>query len=621
METFGHIRLNGKQYRIDLQSYRKKDLADFSPRASVPGGAITQSELLLYQPLNMTDWRHGCGFIWFTDAAGYLRTEGNVDTRYPGIVTLYSAANTLNDAQATALVKYGMCAFNAKTYAWGEQGLLVLDTDVWSDIYTTTVYTAMPTSPYLFFSAKDTRLQKMATDGTISVTGADTNAENYAWMYIYSGKAYAGKVNSNQVHYATEEDLSDMEGTSDDPETLYIGSNLHPTVRAIGYAGNLYIAKYDGLWQVTETGIATRVLDYSNEADAHNFKAMTIYNGYLYFNIGRKLYQWNGARISDVTPPRLTDKFPYVEVCYVRSLTSVGGFMYAIVAWKHDTVPTYRNTLMAWDGVGWHKLADLSTTVLGINDFLFYNPNGNRMWVYQHANAPSTSELIQYFNISDVDFPYENFPTTGYNYLYSPRLDMGYRRVYKSTPSILVEASNCSTNAYIRMQGALDSDSDFYWWGDVTSDGVTELTPVQPASSDPDITGWASTTGSIQYKYMILRWQFVTTASTTTPILEGTTVRFLMRPDTFYGFNFNVIAARDYDFNTYQDNRDVTTILADLEAARDSKEPVEYIDPFGVTRHVYLSSVTQSAVEYHEDEENGTENIEHVVNINLVEVK
>ena len=54
----GDIRLNDVNYKIDIASYRVRDIVDFAPRAAEPGGSIIHSELGLYQPYLKTDWRH-----------------------------------------------------------------------------------------------------------------------------------------------------------------------------------------------------------------------------------------------------------------------------------------------------------------------------------------------------------------------------------------------------------------------------------------------------------------------------------------------------------------------------------------------------------------------------------
>ena len=43
--NLGDITLNGTAYRINLESYRVRDIVDFAPRAATPGGSIVHSEL------------------------------------------------------------------------------------------------------------------------------------------------------------------------------------------------------------------------------------------------------------------------------------------------------------------------------------------------------------------------------------------------------------------------------------------------------------------------------------------------------------------------------------------------------------------------------------------------
>src|SRR3972149_2039846 len=98
LQSLGDIVLNGNEYQIDMGSYRVRDIVDFAPRASEPGGSIIHSELGLLQPYLQTDFRHGFGFQWHEDAQGYARTDGIVDTRHGGIAMLMT--NVVNDSGA-----------------------------------------------------------------------------------------------------------------------------------------------------------------------------------------------------------------------------------------------------------------------------------------------------------------------------------------------------------------------------------------------------------------------------------------------------------------------------------------------------------------------------------------
>ena len=113
----GDVLINSKPYRIDVTSYQRRDIVDFSPRASTATGAsISYSELGLYQTLTQEDFRHGFGFYRFTDAAGYQRTEGEIDTRHPGLI-MRSTKGVSSDSNNA--IKKGGVTFGRDFYTWG----------------------------------------------------------------------------------------------------------------------------------------------------------------------------------------------------------------------------------------------------------------------------------------------------------------------------------------------------------------------------------------------------------------------------------------------------------------------------------------------------------------------
>src|SRR3990167_10821740 len=146
--TLGDIFLDGKPYRIDFDSWRGKDIIDFAPRATVPGGTAVLSDLGMFQPLYQTDWRHGFGFHWYSDSMGYMSTTGNIDSRQDGLVMLFTAAvssDTNNNQKKDGVI------FNGNLYTWGAAGLRKFDGASWSSIYTTNpVNFALSTGAYLF---------------------------------------------------------------------------------------------------------------------------------------------------------------------------------------------------------------------------------------------------------------------------------------------------------------------------------------------------------------------------------------------------------------------------------------------------------------------------------------
>ena len=633
MSNIGDVSINGKKYRVALESYKEKDLADFAPRASVPGGSSIMAELLLYQPLNMTDWRHGYGFMWHTDAMGYMKTMGDVDTRAPGMVSFSSKPVDISDS--VDAYKGGITTFNNTIYAWGRlagtnASLRKYSDGNWTEVYnpagSAVVLNCLATEDYIFASAYNLRLQKITAAGSISDAGVDVASKNFAEFCIHNGKVWAYQTGSNLLHYSTEDDLSDLYGDLDnngdpDPGAVTVGAGGFPLVGMISYAGYLYVFRSDGVWTVGEDNIARKVLDFSSEnAPSVNFKVKVVYNGYLYFNVMSKLYQWNGSRLSDVTPPRLGDKFPYSEIRWYGAAVTASNYLYVLADWFNDEASSSSVdvvvSLFCFDGIGWHKLNDLlsGATPAQVSTYpmTFYTYSTKQLVV---GVADKTYLITTPFrDVASSPFPISLSSDTS-PYLLTSRLDAGFRRIQKSTPSILVEADNVDTDRYLKVGYYLENSTTYQAFGYVTAPGVTELYPNYPSTASSDKTE--------EFYNMKLRVDFINTGAvnTSTPILEGLTLRFLMRPEVFYGYNFNIVGAANYVYGDAVDDRSPKDIRDELQAARDSKAPIEFIDIYGVSHKCYISSLSLLAVERHEESDDGTINMENILNVNLVEAK
>ena len=793
MNELGDVKINGKWYRINIESYRDRDVIDFSPRASSPGGGMVMSDLMLYQPLMQTDWKHGFGFSKFEDAEGYYYTVGSVDTRHDGMAMLFTnkvssdttdgkkigavmhheipyfygphgirkyteegweavtastEPNTLHmlslgnklfaspynsrlrmsgeagklviqkgenktddtfmrqdnpttSYKAKATLRVGtniannhmtsFLKFNLEDWPtgatldsatmnlrvlektttvpnihvarclreaveneikwtaiasgsdWGvgggtESGADISSTDMFADAMTaeagadfsmtldTAEVTAMIASNngmiiYEEYTGEEVQNVKFAGAGdankewrpelilkyTLATdwedAGTNVDSKNYHWSCVFNGFVYAGIINTNRIHYSSNEELADLEGTADDPSAIKVGANTSGTIGAINFLGSMYISKPDGLWQMGEDKIARRVLDFTSEVSDENFNTMAIHNGYLIFPIRDTLYQWNGYRLNVITPEKISDSWPFTTYGRFQNLLTVGDYLYC-TARTNET--TYSEALLCYDGIGWHKLADLITDGLGSISLLFYDTTNDYLWIHKDLDDPVTY-YIPFQTLSK--YPYAAFPITGTHSLYSCIHDMGFARIFKSSPSLLLEGSNLSTASYLLLYFKRDTDVSWIPWGQMLEDGVKEFT--LPAGLR-----------TIEYKSIQLRVDFVTTTATETPILNGMTLRFLMRPEVAYGWNFDIIAADHFVYGEREDLRTAAKIIADIRAARNSKAPLEFIDLEGNTQYVYISSFSGTAQERNVDEENGlTPSIESVLNINLVEAK
>jgi hypothetical protein len=403
------------------------------------------------------------------------------------------------------------------------------------------------------------------------------------------------------VHYASEVDLSDLEGTTEDPGTIYCGVGNIPTISGQVYAGNLYVSRQDGIWQITEDGIARKMVNYANEVSANNLRSMSVTNGYLMYSIRDRVIQWNGARVSDITPNKITDSFPYVTYGGFDNFVTVDNFLYC-TGKTNET--TYRISLLCWDGVGWHRLMDLVTNGTDSISAMDYDVVNNRLWYHLDATADAT----YYIQLSDnSSFPYPNFPTTGTHSLISSRYDMGFRRAIKSQSSLWIEAENLTDTRYLAVYYQLDGDGTWYHWDDVKVSGLTLLT-----SPGGDRT--------IENYFIQIRIDFITDSATESPILNSYTLRFIMRPDTAIGYNFNILASTYYKGGVMEDERTAAEIVTEIRALRDSKAPIEMIDILGNSVWGYVTAIREQPTYISATDEQDPVDMEYFVNINFAAV-
>ena len=569
MSETGDITLDEKPYRVVIDSYKAKDIIDFAPRATVAGNSSMMSDLTLYQPLLQTDWQHGMGFHWYSDAEGYMTTTGNIDTRHDGLVMMY----TKSSLERTDLSPVsGMVAFDGDMYFYGSFGLYRLSGTTWTEIYITAkVNYAINAGDYLLFCPDGIRVKKMAKT-TLAVTdaGLDASSIDYKWLIINSGFIYAGVDGTNRIHFDTNADLSQLEGTSADPDKILAGIGNMTANGAVVYGGSLYVSRPDGLWQIGEDKIARRVIDYTDSISPNNFLSMTVVNGYLMFPIRDRVVQWNGSRTSDITPSRITDEFPYVSYVQFRNFVNADNFLFC-TARTNETL--YTESLLCFDGVGWHKLTDLYVGDAHQVEMMGYEAINNRLWY-------SVNGSLYYIPMETSSFPYANFPTTGQHSLITSRLDMGFRRITKSADALYMETRNLTKDRYINVYYSLDGE-DYILWEKVDQNGIS-------------ILKYPGGYQTMEFNYAILRFDFVTDDAEQTPVLESYTLSFIMRPVTRMGYTFQIVAATNYENDMYSDDRTSAEILRELREIRNSKSPVKFVGLLGDEILGYLTSIGES---------------------------
>lgn len=610
--VFGDVQLDKVNYRIELRSYRVRDIVDFAPRAATPGGSIIHAELGLYQPYLKQGWQHGFGFMWEEDAMGYMSTTGDIDTRHPGIVMMMT--QLVDDTESFAATGFGTGDSQTVEYtlAWGASLRKRTTAGTWSDEGGYGAVNAiLETANYVHVAVNGSRIRKITkSTGVHSDAGLNASSTDYKWLITHGGYIYAGKDASSLIFRDSNEDLSALAGdAADDPDRIVIGGDL-PTLGAIVAWKRLFVAREDGLFEIGEDNIARCVLDFSDQVSSTNFRSMKVHNNRLVFPIRDILFSWNGATLSRLTPPFLTDTYPYTTYGRFSHFSTNGDFLF-MIARTNET--TWEEHLICWDGVGWHKIAapctDGSDYVTGSG----YDVTNNFLWLAVEAGA---TDVIYYLRFqAQSDFPYANFQTSGTHNVISSRMGMGFRWVKKSSPSIVIEAENCTAARYLVVYYNADNKGWYEWGGTdkgrITKNGIVTL-------SDP--TGIDKST--LEYNFIQIRIDFVTDSATESPILEGFTLRFIMRPAVLFGHSFVVVAASQQKIGaTKRDTKSVYTIFSKLEEARASAAPIKFIDPFGVPHQGYIATLERRAVERHADtRREGRPDIESQITVNFVEV-
>ena len=602
----GDVLINAKPYRIDLTSYQRRDIVDFSPRASTATGAsISYSELGLYQTLTQEDFRHGFGFYRFTDAAGYQRTEGDMDTRHPGLVMRHTKSVS---SETDNNLKNGGVTFGSTFYTWGTDAVRKYASGSWSESLGDDTNYLIVGSGYIFALRNGDRVQKSSDGASWSNAGLDGNPPNDMKIAaMHGGMIWFAQDGTSFVHYDDTEDLSTLEGNGTaDANAVTVGPGGLEIKNMLSFANALYVARADGLWVVNQDDEfkARQVLNFSAETHADNFRSMVVFQGALYFPIRHRIYRWTGSTIVDVTPQRLDDTFPFNQFAEYDNFISRGNYLYCTA--KTDET-SYTQSILAYDGVGWHRLMDpIAGSTSDEISMMALDPANDYIWFHLNKSTDET-HYIQLRPKSN--FPKESFSTSGNHYWYSSIHDMGFRKVTKSLRSIEFETDNCDANNTISVAYSID-DGSFITTG-LSNPGAG----VGVVATSPTVT--LTFDDTIEFKKIQFRLAFTAQAAQS-PVLKSLSMKYMMRPDTSSGYVFDVIAASGLEYGGVVDSRTAAEIIADLLTVRASTAPVAFVNLVGESKKVYLASITESA-RSRESENPELPDVEHRVRLSLVE--
>ena len=611
--------------------WRELDINEFAPQ--VAGGAKGYGDLSLYTVIAQEDWRHGFGFVYQSDEAGYAYTGDGVDTRFSGLVQLAST-RTLTDASGHPVYCYE--DFGGAVYAGHQGGGIRKRTDdtTWADVTdsspvlanTDGIFDLLNTGDYLVAARDGATVQLVkSTDGVVnnwSLAGSVVGGHepfDFRHLAMGGGRVWGSEDLKNFVHYSSATDLSDMEGQgTTDTNVVTVGAGTVPIQGMTWFQNNLHVGRADGLFLVGDDDVARMIKSFHNQQNPVNFDGMCVGpDDRLYFPIRDKVYRWTGRNLEDITPghwgkfrvggPRSPfepfhtgpqppapppsyasgETPPYKVYILFHDMFTDGTYIY-VIGRTNDTL--YHEDLLCWTGSGWHKLYELVTD--GVEEVYrcAYSPVAARVFISKSVTSGTTTTYMVERNAGSP-IPYDSYPTSGNHYLYSSKMHLGLLEVPKCFDRLDVRSFGCTTGDIdIDVAYQLDDDGSWRTLGSVTVSPYEQL----------DFPTTNNTGYIIQFRY-----DLQTDTAGTTPYLDSTAFRLIARPTTYYGLVLRIKVGAEITRKDGVKERRMTAaaLRTALHACRDSITPVTVKLPLGIEVTGYVTSYDLGAVEYGQDPE------------------
>lgn len=494
-------RANGEKlgFMIVKGSDRKERVNDWAPVISTTGEPQYSSGV--WRPWTQSDWSGGLGQeIWdSSEKTRFYEAEG-VETRIDGRVMLATAV-TVTDPDIAAAQPVD---FNGKIYMrtvgtgklrWYEDGVgwsgssgneAPTDLIVWGD--------------ELFVAYGDSNnAWKMNTAGS----WFDVGVQRSHWA-VWDEKLWGAK--GHEIFYTATAGSEWSAG-------IAVGDSSTTITSMCPFAQKLYIGKEDGLYYYDGSDVV-QMIDCRNRLWSGNFVQMAEWEGYLYFNILRRIYKFSESAIVDITPEMYGDltkeSYGYgIPKAFVASPSALYvGF---------DLAENDYPCVLAYTGVGWHPIwkGASGRTFHGLG----YSPELD--WLIINDGDTRYRQLV-----SMSDMPYPTFGSSGH--IITPRFDGNMPQTPKAVKSVILHTRDCSSAQKITVYYRKDGETSWTEVGDVTSSPQEEL-------SLAPLAGALEVQSDIQFKLVLS-----TATPSLTPMLRHFTCMWLPRPSAVYAYVVNV---------------------------------------------------------------------------------
>jgi len=243
---------------------------------------------------------------------------------------------------------------------------------------------------YLFVSLGGARMQKTTDLSTWTDVGSATlPPTDMGAIAAHDEFMWVADATQPIVYRAAQTDGSDLA-----KETVLglgahrVGPGSVPINSMCSFQGRLYVGRQDGLYAVSQDADQVYVQCVETfPASSYNCRAMTVYEGYLVYAVGRRVYRLGGVSESgigakmDITPGPLSDSYPYSTVEHWEAFTTCNGYLFAAGYPVVDYAVMEHAGLYCYNGSGWHRL------------YLITNVYGSDVYPIGLSNSPSPTSM------------------------------------------------------------------------------------------------------------------------------------------------------------------------------------------------------------------------------------
>lgn len=624
-------------FHITPKSLVKSDISPAIPRIAVATSSKSRSDFSELDTQGQFSWHHGRGQEEFLDEASFMDSN-YLDTRIQGQVIPAPNIHTSKSSLIGTIVDMVWWPKTSKLYALlkgttvGDNALYVYDNtaSTWSVVAgataliqgtacipnrmitfsQTSVIPYVVSTDYIIISlvSPGTALDEstrsatgnpqsyiLTTDGTTFSAGASTatgtHMKSLASSMAQFYERFAFSSGNNTVVLRQVPDANSNDNTTNDIIVRNLGSPSDAINRMVVLGESLLVLKTAGIWAITRsadgsTYLGKPVVDYSTLRRNDNGTSAIVQQGLLYFNILQSLWEFNGTTVRSIGPDTGAH-LPEPTVSAATGIVTISALNFqargpgslkrgAVTCLAHSgnwlfaglDNSTYK-PIFAYAGTGWHEMTQLlnaapsgvwffpalaATNVLSKPN-LFYGDGS----VLGYLILPEGTDNP--FDYSGADFV--NTTTDGCNLLTS-WFNAQLPEVGKEIIELFIRMDTADPETgYLKIYYQLDNNASYYLLGEAHSDVklgfrvAGQTTPVKAKR--------------IRYKICFIR----TSSGAAVPILREYFHRFITRPDTRYGWTFQVEA----ELNMLFPNRVVSTVTEKQWQQRMWKLRDEFLGP------------------------------------------